>query len=428
MRMLLLASTIFGAIIEIIAAIELYNAFGEKKPRKKLYFIILSLAYVVMTIVNTLYINITPLTFLNYAILICLVSFAYRITKVKVMLITIVLSVVLAIIEVLTTTTLSVISNETIANLLSTETTFILIMITSKIITFFVVRLIKHLKNSKEKIYFGYGLALSIFPISSTVILFILSLISYSTEDMIVRFLVLIASALLIIANIALFKIADYILYEIKIRNEKDKRIIAYEQEVKNYSELVNMQRDSAKSAHDIKHKLYAVNDLIKKKDGSGEKAIEEICGMLAENEIKHYTGTKSIDALINAKRKEMHRCGIESEIRVFLSHDIVVSEMDFCVVLGNLIDNALENVKNANEKSIVVTLFERGCYLIVNIKNTTEGLIVAIGETTKKDKLNHGFGLINVKEIVDSYDGAITNSLEDGVYNVSLMMKNIAK
>ena len=73
-----------------------------------------------------------------------------------------------------------------------------------------------------------------------------------------------------------------------------------------------------------------------------------------------------------------MHRCGIESEIRVFLSHDIVVSEMDFCVVLGNLIDNALENVKNANEKSIAITLFERGCYLIVNIKNTTEGLIFA--------------------------------------------------
>ena len=103
---------------------------------------------------------------------------------------------------------------------------------------------------------------------------------------MIVRFLVLIASASLIIANIALFKIADYILYEIKIRNEKDKRIIAYEQEVKNYSELVNMQRDNAKIAHDIKHKLYAVNDLIKKKDGSGEKAIEEFCGMLAENKL----------------------------------------------------------------------------------------------------------------------------------------------
>ena len=42
---------------------------------------------------------------------------------------------------------------------------------------------------------------------------------------------------------------------------------------------------------------------------------------------------------------------------------------------------------------------------------------------TTKSDKVNHGLGTKNVKEVVNRYEGIYDNSIEDGRFMVDIII-----
>lgn len=426
MTFLILAVSAFGGIVEVITVNDVYAVFGNKKSFAKKWSMIIGLLYIIaMTINIELKVTSMLLIFIVFALL---ASISYKISNTKIVLITILTFVIFAILEVLAAVVLSIINSSTVENILATPSTYIEVVLISKLVAYFVARFIKRLNNSKEKLLVKHGIVFLLLPISTVLILFVISFISYTTTSNVVKMLIMTVSVILIVANIAMYKLSDFMLLEIKNRNEAEKKAAIYRQEVKNYKELVIIKREDAKFSHDIKHKLFVVNELIKADNEEGGKIIEEICGMLSENEIKNYTDKKSIDSLLNAKRKGMLNEGVEPEIRVCLYQEIKVSEMDLCVILGNLMDNALESVKDMDSKIIKITITDKGKYLIVNVKNTAEDKPITLGKTSKEDKQQHGFGLPNVKEIIEMYDGELTYRYSDGMFSVNIMMKNIAR
>ncbi len=424
MIFLMLAISAFGGMIEVITVNDVYKAFGNEKEHAKELSVIIGVFYIVAMSVN-IHFNITE-EFLIFWIYALFASISYKISNIKIVLITFLTFVMFAILEVLAAVVLSVINLTTIENILSTSSTYIEAVLISKMLAYFISRFIKHLSNAQEKLTLKHGVIFSLMPVSTVIILFILSFVVYTTTSNIIKSLVIIVTIILIIANILILMLSDYVLKEIKNRIEAEKKALVYSQMVINYNQLVSMKRENAKFAHDIKHKLFAVNELIKEGSEEGVKIIEEICGMLADNEIKSYTDKKSIDSLLNVKKREMCDCGVEPEIRVFLSQAIIVSEIDLCVILGNLLDNAIEHIRGTDNKCIKVTITDKGCYIIINIKNTADDSPIIYGATSKIDKANHGFGLMNVKEIVELYDGEIKYGYNDGMYSVNIIMKNI--
>ena len=107
---------------------------------------------------------------------------------------------------------------------------------------------------------------------------------------------------------------------------------------------------------------------------------------------------------------------------------DIKVGDIDLCIVIGNLMDNAMENtlkLDNRDERFIRVYIREMKGQLYISISNSFGGEIKKSGLqflTTKLGK-EHGFGLKRVDSIVDKYDGFLNRQKEEGVFATEVIL-----
>ncbi|MBQ8235750.1 MAG: ATP-binding protein, partial [Clostridia bacterium] len=103
------------------------------------------------------------------------------------------------------------------------------------------------------------------------------------------------------------------------------------------------------------------------------------------------------------------------------------VDNIDFAIIIGNLLDNAIEataKIKEPKSKTIEVFIEATNHHVLISITNPVDKDInVHQIDTTKKDQKNHGFGLLSVRKIVDRYKGSFILKCQDGIFEASVML-----
>lgn len=100
---------------------------------------------------------------------------------------------------------------------------------------------------------------------------------------------------------------------------------------------------------------------------------------------------------------------------------------IDICTIFSNIIDNAIEAVSLVEgNKYIDISLRKHNNYLVISEKNPCKNKVTIVDnsiDSTKKDHGNHGFGLVNIKEVVGKYDWDVNLSVNevDGGYEFSI-------
>ncbi len=89
-----------------------------------------------------------------------------------------------------------------------------------------------------------------------------------------------------------------------------------------------------------------------------------------------------------------------------------LLSEVEFCTVFSNMIQNAVEEVKRQQEKKkyIKVKIKQGNQYLSITVKNSSKLLWDKKEKdltTVKKDKKNHGIGIGNIIETAEKNGGS---------------------
>lgn len=138
--------------------------------------------------------------------------------------------------------------------------------------------------------------------------------------------------------------------------------------------------------------------------------------------------GNPMVTAIVNQKYEAAKKASVSMRIESKIRDEIRVHPVDLSMVLSNLMDNAIEAASKANEKWIDVALTLNGSYFVVEIKNAMADHIVLDVEaihTTKFDKDNHGFGLKNIKQVVERYDGFLDIEHQKGLFGVSMSLLN---
>ena len=92
-------------------------------------------------------------------------------------------------------------------------------------------------------------------------------------------------------------------------------------------------------------------------------------------------------------------------------------------VILGNLMDNAIEAGEKTEAPYIVIQIRQINKSLYIAIQNRMEGKMQGELFTTKKDKKNHGFGLASVRKTVEKYSGHMQIDRKDGIFVVEIML-----
>ena len=159
-------------------------------------------------------------------------------------------------------------------------------------------------------------------------------------------------------------------------------------------------------------------------------------------------TGNVMVDAILNSKLSLVRSKGIEVNARAVVPSDLQISEIDLCVIIGNLLDNALEacvaqspghdpdnssgqaserNVDHGKAQERFIRLFIGILkdQLYVTVSNSVSGQVRKEGKTylSTKNSEGHGFGLMRVDRIVKKYDGYINRQDEEGVFATEIML-----
>lgn len=179
---------------------------------------------------------------------------------------------------------------------------------------------------------------------------------------------------------------------------------------------------------HDLKNRLQVLNEIAKRGD------IQELKRYLREVEAKHKeqeifsnTGNLIIDSIINSKLQDALEKGIAVNASIVLPSAIEVGTDDMVVILGNLLDNAIEACERINSAKYIQMLmnYEEGC-IILRVKNSFDQVIhkdYGAFTTRKKEKSLHGLGIKSVKNTVEKYNGIAEFTYEEAEFSADILL-----
>ena len=118
----------------------------------------------------------------------------------------------------------------------------------------------------------------------------------------------------------------------------------------------------------------------------------------------------------------------IRIEAKAIVPADLQVSEVDLSLIIGNLLDNAMEacmKMKEEEEKFIRVYIDILKGQLYIYVMNSVGEAPKRVGRIylTTKDKKFHGLGLIRMDQVVQKYHGYLDRQNEDGVFATEVML-----
>lgn len=293
-------------------------------------------------------------------------------------------------------------------------------------LTVFAIEMIwEHYKRFKymEVIRTSYMFALLLVPLCSIVI----GILTIQQAN----FRTVILSALLLIINALVFYLFDSL---VRLYNDRHEKMML-EQQNKAYINQIKLVYDSQNALryyrHDMRNHLFKMRDMVEK---SEYKQLEEYIGqatsyMKLDKKVID-SGNSEIDCLLNYKLRNIEEMNIKLETKFALPHELFINVFDINIVLGNLIDNALEALKQCDERELIIRLTYSKGVIFITIKNSFSGNIKIDSNnqklfTTKKDLNNHGLGLQSVQYTIDKYYGTMEIETIEKMFIVKALMYN---
>ena len=137
-------------------------------------------------------------------------------------------------------------------------------------------------------------------------------------------------------------------------------------------------------------------------------------------------TGNIGVDAILNSKISLAIHNGIPVDFKATVPEKTTVTDIDLCVVLGNLIDNAVESCMKVKKEEQFIRLYI-GTFkeqLYISVSNATNEVVRKLDEEYVTNKRgNHGHGLKRINNIVEKYEGYINRKNEAGVFVTEIML-----
>lgn len=182
--------------------------------------------------------------------------------------------------------------------------------------------------------------------------------------------------------------------------------------------ELINIK------CHDIKYKL----DALSAQGNLRVEELKELRDSISFYDLKKDTGNSLLNVLINEKSLYCEQNGITLSCMIDGKKLEFIEAGDLYCLFGNLIDNALEAVKEIEKKEcriVNVSVKSKGNIVIVQEENYFIGerqFSDGVPLTTKQDKSSHGFGMRSIGMIVKKYGGELKAFTADGIFHLNII------
>lgn len=182
---------------------------------------------------------------------------------------------------------------------------------------------------------------------------------------------------------------------------------------------------------HDFKNHCHTVAYYLdcKQPDKAKEYVLNLYDMVIPRNQYINSTNI-AVDSSINFYLAKASKLNTKLSLSVVVPSDLFVSDLDICITLGNLLSNAieaLEKLKEGEERKLSISILYKMDTLYLEIKNTFNGSLKKIDKvtfkSTKTNPRSHGYGLSNVNEVVEKYDGISSFTTEGDWFIVNITL-----
>lgn len=209
-----------------------------------------------------------------------------------------------------------------------------------------------------------------------------------------------------------------------------DKRIAEYQNGLlaAHYAEVENMYRQTRGWRHDYRNHIQVLKSYLAMGDiEAASHYLDALDADLNTVDLAMKTGNKMTDIILNSKISLARSKNIQVVADAHVPVELSTAEIDLCIIIGNLFDNAIEACMALpkEERMIRVYMEMKNTLLYISFTNSTA--------LKKQKKVNgrffsskgegHGYGLVRIDTIIDRYQGYISRNSEDGAFTTEVLL-----
>lgn len=415
-----------GCFFEVLLSAYFFSSFKERRFSFKI-------CAVIFTVVGILYGAFACFTqenfLLAFSILFTLaIAFCYQFRWFNAIFMALTFSVISILSELIVMWVISI-SGDNYEKSISELYIYLAGFFTSKMLVYLVTLLVRRKNHKSFTSIRGSGFAgLMTLPCSTIVISFVFSyMILHYKVHLLWGILSIVGILCLLFSNVMIFYIVDR-QYELIHAREKIKTgKLLLESQRQYYEDIFHSQQEIRKTRHDLKNVFIALQGALNADDTSQAKKI--ILKKLEEME--SYVAVSDdidnmVDSILYAKIQEAKKLGVSLYIKKNTTRPIVLDQLDLCVLMANLLDNAIEAASQVEKnKQVHFSLVTDQDSLILLSQNSANHPVNDEMKTTKKDKKHHGFGMLSIKSITEKYQGSYHYEFENGMVTATVILLN---
>lgn len=244
---------------------------------------------------------------------------------------------------------------------------------------------------------------------------------------------ILVAVFLMITMLVSYIVVIRYLDTESKQVEEYWKNVMfeSYIKGLETQSYLVEQSEQNLKILrHDMRHYSIMINSLLDQKEFHEIRNItKHINEVVDENKVSRYCENLIVNTILMKIAVQANSLNIALHLDVQVPKQIPVNEYEFAMVLANLLDNAIDGVKNVepSKRFITAKIHCLAEHLLIDLENECETEIYfssVTGLPKSRRGKGHGLGMQSVQAFCDKMGGTIDCYCKNNRFRIILFIK----
>lgn len=304
----------------------------------------------------------------------------------------------------------------------------IFVVIASKIVLFFLYYLVTKKIDKSAEISFEYSILIIAFPVGCWVMIYVLFIYEDTLTAISKMPVMFIIGTVFLIMMVCVIKLYNSIVLQTRELTKSKLELLRSEMSQQHIDQIKDIYENLSRLRHDLSNHFSIITTYIDAKEFSSLKIyVENLVDF--KFDMFPYSNNFVINTLISSAVEKAKKQNIDFDASIKLPENITISDVDFCIVLSNVLDNAFDANKTVEgEKYIDLNLYVEEAYWRIDCYNpTTNPNNFKSGnalKTSKDDIENHGIGTKQICDIVKKTGGFVTFNCENYEFSTTVMIK----
>ena len=195
------------------------------------------------------------------------------------------------------------------------------------------------------------------------------------------------------------------------------------------FQNLSNAQKKIKGIRHDMKNHLHALLFMSEQKPLQIQDIktyIQNLLSTIEDTTQIISTGNLGIDAILSLKMTQIREKKIKLDSHIIIPSGINISFDDSIIVLGNILDNAIEACEKqlAENQWIRLEITYIQHTLFIRVSNP----FIIQNNKLSADGYEHGFGLKNVQTVVEKHNGIMQIKCDEMIFTIKIVLYDYEK